>query len=448
MRRFSWTAVIVAILFTSCGETRDERPDTGAGGDAGTQADAGTQTDAGVDGGNPVEEDGGTQTNDDAGVCVAGPESSPAACTDGCSNDGDRWADCEDRDCCDVVNCPLTTECGRRATDGGSGDAGSGDAGSGDGGTNNTTFPELDDPSRPSAVYECQGEPLTAEQFLAFVPQGYGSLKLANGQNWNGTRTALLTRHTTRRCNAVTGCTAWSWLAGDVQPDYQVSLGLRPESRLELRQEDDAGALLKALALTVTDGQLILKSAFASRPFRMRMTPLANGDACVSFASTLTRTNQADGTVLEEFELARLTFSPAMRSSEPVFDVESATCTGTPLANSAIAAKFTPGQTRLSRGASELQASRRCHSLTGCTGSGPRTVNGQSNTLMVSGSGFAYEWGTEQIRITAGEGRWTSGASVASVLVTDTCFGHVLKTSGTDAFASTWEDLVWSSSTW
>ncbi|NMO17246.1 hypothetical protein HPC49_24765 [Pyxidicoccus fallax] len=438
MRRFSLTAVVVAILVTSCGETKDERPDAGTSSDAGTHADAGVAADGGSssDGGSSVE-DGGTQPSDDAGVCVARPENSPAACTDGCSNDGDSWADCNDRDCCGVVSCPLDTECGRRATDGGTSDAG----------TNSTTFPELDDPSRPSAVYECQGEPLTAEQFLAFVPQGYGSLKLVNGRNWNGTLSALLTRRTTRRCNSVTGCTEWSWLANDVQPDYQVSLGLRSEGRLELRHEDDAGTLLKALSLTVTDGQLILKSV-ASRPFRMRMTLQSDGDACVSFASTVSRTNLGDGSVLEEFELARLSVKPATRAPGPVFEVDSATCTGTPIANSAIAAKFTPGQTRLSRSATELQASRRCHALTGCTGSEPMPVNGQSNALVVLGNGFAYELGVERVQITAGEARWTSGASVASVLVTDTCFGHVLETSGTDAFGSTWADLLWSRSEW
>ena len=44
--------------------------------------------------------------------CTFGPENSVAACTDGCSNDGDRYTDCEDRDCCALVSCPAGTYCG------------------------------------------------------------------------------------------------------------------------------------------------------------------------------------------------------------------------------------------------------------------------------------------------------------------------------------------------
>lgn len=46
--------------------------------------------------------------------CTPGPEETVAACTDGCSNDGDRYIDCEDFDCCDVVSCPAGTACGDR----------------------------------------------------------------------------------------------------------------------------------------------------------------------------------------------------------------------------------------------------------------------------------------------------------------------------------------------
>lgn len=48
---------------------------------------------------------------DGASTCAAGAENTVAACTDGCSNDGDRWSDCEDFDCCPVVSCPLGTAC-------------------------------------------------------------------------------------------------------------------------------------------------------------------------------------------------------------------------------------------------------------------------------------------------------------------------------------------------
>jgi len=52
--------------------------------------------------------------------CVSGPESTLAACSDGCSNDGDTFIDCEDRDCCAVrSDCAPATYCGRTAVDAG-----------------------------------------------------------------------------------------------------------------------------------------------------------------------------------------------------------------------------------------------------------------------------------------------------------------------------------------
>ena len=51
-----------------------------------------------------------------AGTCLAGPENTLGACTDGCSNDGDQYIDCEDRDCCSLIgaDCNFYTYCGER----------------------------------------------------------------------------------------------------------------------------------------------------------------------------------------------------------------------------------------------------------------------------------------------------------------------------------------------
>lgn len=47
-------------------------------------------------------------------VCAKGPETTLAACSDGCSNDGDNYVDCNDFDCCDVrKDCPANTACGK-----------------------------------------------------------------------------------------------------------------------------------------------------------------------------------------------------------------------------------------------------------------------------------------------------------------------------------------------
>ncbi len=44
-------------------------------------------------------------------ACVLGPEDTPEACSDGCSNDGDPYIDCNDYDCCGVVDCAKGTTC-------------------------------------------------------------------------------------------------------------------------------------------------------------------------------------------------------------------------------------------------------------------------------------------------------------------------------------------------
>ncbi len=51
-------------------------------------------------------------------VCeTTGPENTPAACMDGCDNEGDGAADCDDSGCCaHRTDCPATTECGRPTT--------------------------------------------------------------------------------------------------------------------------------------------------------------------------------------------------------------------------------------------------------------------------------------------------------------------------------------------
>ncbi len=47
---------------------------------------------------------------------AAGPETTQAACSDGCNNDGDGFVDCDDEECCAVrIGCAPDTYCGRRA---------------------------------------------------------------------------------------------------------------------------------------------------------------------------------------------------------------------------------------------------------------------------------------------------------------------------------------------
>jgi hypothetical protein len=60
---------------------------------------------------------GGTDSGMDAGsmACtMTGAENTAAACGNGCDDDGDTFADCNDFDCCVLVTCGPTTECGMR----------------------------------------------------------------------------------------------------------------------------------------------------------------------------------------------------------------------------------------------------------------------------------------------------------------------------------------------
>ncbi len=79
-------------------------------------AATGTGSDAG-------RSDTGPATSTDAFVpaCSSeGPEDSLAACSDGCDNDGNRFADCNDFDCCGVrTDCPVDTQCGAPRPDAG-----------------------------------------------------------------------------------------------------------------------------------------------------------------------------------------------------------------------------------------------------------------------------------------------------------------------------------------
>lgn len=66
--------------------------------------------------GRPVVDAGrdGGSSPFDAGDCTPSPENTVAACADGVSNDCDQFIDCNDLDCCGVVACPPTTTCGMR----------------------------------------------------------------------------------------------------------------------------------------------------------------------------------------------------------------------------------------------------------------------------------------------------------------------------------------------
>lgn len=93
--------------------------------------------------------DGGVRP-DTGGMCATmSAENTIATCSDGCSNDSDSFVDCDDFDCCNVVACGPATSCGRRdggTFDGGISDGGGSDAVTTDAGTADVSS---DSPSAP-----------------------------------------------------------------------------------------------------------------------------------------------------------------------------------------------------------------------------------------------------------------------------------------------------------
>lgn len=76
--------------------------------------DAGPRDSGSRDAGPPPLRDSGPR---DAGPspCTSGPETTIAACTDGCDNEGDGYVDCDDFNCCTVIglSCSTAFLCGR-----------------------------------------------------------------------------------------------------------------------------------------------------------------------------------------------------------------------------------------------------------------------------------------------------------------------------------------------
>jgi len=228
-----------------------------------SEIDAGMLQDgATVDAG--VLQDGATQDagHVDAAVCVPGPEDSPDHCSDDCSNDGDTWADCEDFDCCAVdIDCPATSACGMRRVDGGVSSRTDG------GGGSEVDLPELADPERESARFECEGEPMTAADVLSYAPQGTGFVWFVNGRDFSGSGRSFNTTEVYRRCNDVTGCTSWA-TTGTATWDFQVGFAVDPSGALSLVELDGAEDVLERRVVEAADAQMVFNGPVPARVSR------------------------------------------------------------------------------------------------------------------------------------------------------------------------------------
>lgn len=102
---------LVLLLALSVGCSSDRRGGRGGSVDSGAPvSDGGIDPDTGMTSVPPGADTGPGPSP----VCTPGPEDNVRACSDGCSNDADEFIDCDDRDCCSVVSgCSPASFCGR-----------------------------------------------------------------------------------------------------------------------------------------------------------------------------------------------------------------------------------------------------------------------------------------------------------------------------------------------
>ncbi|MFO0675741.1 MAG: hypothetical protein U0169_04365 [Polyangiaceae bacterium] len=256
--------------------------------------------------------------------------------------------------------------------------------------------PELDDPARLSAPFECQGTPLDAASILEHVPQGYGAVLPTNAPNWNNTRRVLAVTGVVRTCNGATGCTAWS-RSTFVTQELEVGFAVDPTGSLFLSNVRSTSGQREVVLTPATSGDLqaeIQESSTSSKVrYKVRATRGMDGRMCLSLASKVDSRTNANGSVTESFDLgvgyAKEVVPRAVFPTPPGDFV----CGGTPATDADIRGWFTTGATRspLDFGTSRT-LSRSCHAVTGCSEYKAETwFSGAPTALVVVANAFAYE---------------------------------------------------------
>lgn len=219
----------------------------------------------------------------------------------------------------------------------------------------------LFDPNRPSAPYECPGDPLTARALVGIFPTGLGH------STWHELPHLIGTRHYQRRCAPIVGCGGWT-----AQEEHAVvfSLVISSEGALRMTPQEIYFAAGDESSLgpftNVDEGDVFIEN------LRIRFTDVG-GQLCASAASALEVSTDDRGYSIESFLAGRV--EVGFRSHEgsnperaPAWTFE---CDGGPGSDAEIRSGWFHEGTDviwLSARPDEMQLARRyCHPATGCS---------------------------------------------------------------------------------
>jgi hypothetical protein len=269
--------------------------------------------------------------------------------------------------------------------------------------------PALDDPARPSLPYECPGTPMTAAEAIEHIPQGDSSTLLANGKNWNNSRSVVRVYRVERKCHPATGCAPWQadTTTSINRHDYPFVLYVSHSGVLQLVEGlFNAPTPIKTIATGDFQATFLAVPGEAdARRYKTRITRLASGAGCFSAASTVSKNPPApDGSTFEWFFWGKAEFSPRQtipRVVQPARTAWASHCSpNDPLATNAIIATwFPPGGTTKNfptagtPGNSRRESSQQCHPITGCTPwKDTFAPSDEMYGLQVTPSGFAVRF--------------------------------------------------------
>ena len=239
-----------------------------------------------------------------------------------------------------------------------------GTVGSGGSGGTNPAITELSDPNRPSLSYECTGSPLTAAEIVKLFSPGTGWLPL-------GLDSAMTTVQVSRSCAPLTGCSAWTSksTSSKVLAHAYYFSAKTAASLMATKYDSYWGKFNGDDVVPVSGGDIFLVNDQYERPMRARLTRLANGDVCVSAATTVNTFGSK-----EDFIVGKGVVAPAPAGSalgaKPSLP-QSGKCTpGEPSTQKLASSWFPPGTSNLNLNGEPSfcdSSYRYCHPVTGCS---------------------------------------------------------------------------------
>jgi hypothetical protein len=305
--------------------------------------------------------------------------------------------------------------------------------------------PRLNDPSRPSFPYECQGTPMAVADMIEHFPLAADFINVENKRDWNDTANIFNTAEVGRTCTTQTGCSGWALQGTTSDPSYYLWLHVDGTGGVSLQQLDYNGAPI--VTRVVSSGQLqmvmggiddgVNPKPGATR-YEVRIVRNPDNTGCLSAASlAITDPPRSDGSTYEHFLLgvAALPARAAIPRPTPAPRTTWANaCQGTPAEDSVIATWFSPGSTSLTFSnatATSRTSTQACHPITGCTEWSYGTLpDWRLFGLQTNGSaGFALRIDTSgSVPIVHGvPGGTVSGSAYAGLVATSGCVSYDAK---------------------